>query len=763
MKLVPYPMYRNHRIILLAGTGMLALAQPAMAQDAPAEETATSGDAIVVTARKREERLQDVPLAIAAFSGQELKERNIRSLADLAASTPGLSFQDVNGAYAAPVLRGVAQIDQTGPQGNVGVFIDGVYLNNRSALSFDQYDLGRIEVVKGPQSALYGRNTFAGAINYVTNGPDFDRVGASAQATIGNYGRYEGKASVNVPVGDRVAVRVFGGYSKFDGTILNNRSKRYLDGWDNRWSAGANIKAKLTDSLTLQLFGVHSATTNDQPALYSMPTTLNNCGSTAASGLKTFFCGTLPVPTTYDLDDTVGFGLKGFNNIYYGKLAYEGEMMDITALVSHTNARFAVQVDTTGNAAAVNIPFISGLSRQLFTNAATTDSHDWNYELRFASKSDGPLSWMFGVNHYSSLVADVLSLNFQKLGVTTAQPPVFSSRGGILMTKGHALYGSLGYQLTSTIDVQAELRYTIDDQNFLGTGSSAGVRGGQTFRYATPRFAINWKPGADVLLYATAARGLKTGGFNSNAAGTAYFSFGPETNWTYEAGVKTTLMGGLVTANANAFYIDWRHIQAQTQLPFSTLAVVDNNGDAHVKGVEAQITINPSRNLSFSANGALLDPKYRNGVVDGEVSFICGEILGSTVKQKSCTSAVDGNQIARTSNKQFALSGNWTIPDIASGVDGYVRADYSWQSAKYSTSLTGQNQGVISLANLRAGLKWGGYELSIWSKNLFDRKYVSRATVVASTADGAPISGVSYTRIYPGERRTWGVDISARF
>lgn len=109
------------------------------------------------------------------------------------------------------------------------------------------------------------------------------------------------------------------------------------------------------------------------------------------------------------------------------------------------------------------------------------------------------------------------------------------------------------------------------------------------------------------------------------------------------------------------------------------------------------------------------------------------------------------------------LSGNWTIPDLTTGVDGYLRADYSWQSAKYSTSLVGQNQGVIALANVRAGLKRDGYELSIWAKNLFDRKYVSRATVVASTADGAPISGVSSTRVYPGERRTWGVDISASF
>ena len=289
------------------------------------------------------------------------------------------------------------------------------------------------------------------------------------------------------------------------------------------------------------------------------------------------------------------------------------------------------------------------------------------------------------------------------------------------------------------------------------------MRGGQTFKYLTPRFSLNWQTSPDLLVYATAARGYKTGGFNSNAANTDYFAFGAETTWTYEAGVKVTLLDGALLANANLFYIDWQDIHAQTQLPFSTLAVVDNNGDAEVKGIEAQIVFNVTRNFQLSANGALLDPKYKDNVVDGEVSFICGEIAGSTVLTSNCTSSVGGNQIARTTDKQFALSGSYTIPDISDGVDAYIRADYSWQAGKYSTSLNVQNQGSISLLNARAGIKFGYMEVAIWGKNLLQDKYLSRATVVASTADGGPVSGVSYTRIYPGQRRTYGVDLTARF
>lgn len=760
------------RIALLSGAmALAAISAPAMAQDSatgPEADSAGESNVIVVTTRKRSEKLQDVPLAISAYSGKDLTEKGISSLADLAASTPGLAFQDVNGAYAAPVLRGVAQIDQTGPQGNVGIFIDGVYLNNRSALAFDQYDLARIEVVKGPQSALYGRNTFAGAINYVTEQPDPTKFSGHATFTLGNFDRHEAKGAINLPIASGVAVRVFGGFSEFDGTIKNDLDGEYLDGWKDRWSAGAAVKAEITDNLTLDLFGVRSETKNDQPSLYALPTKLNNCGSTTTVNgqpFYTFFCGKVPYPTEFNLDDKTAFGLTGSNEVYYGKLSYSGEVLDATALVSYTTAKFALLIDTTGNPDAINSPLFGGLSRQLFTNAATDKSTDWNYDLRFASKPGAPLSWMVGVNYYDSLVSDILTLNFQTLGTEpgTSFPPVYSSRGGILKTKGHAIYGMLGFEITPQFNIQGELRYTIDDQDFSGTGSALGVEGHQTFKYLTPRLSVNWKPSTDLLVYATAARGVKTGGFNANAAATEYFTYGAETNWTYEAGVKTSWLGGALTINADVFYVDWKDINAQKQLPFSTLSVVGNNGNAEVKGIEGQIAYNLTRNIQLTASGALLDPKYKNGVIDGEVSFICGELANSTVDESMCTSSVGGNQIARTSDKQFALGGAWTIPDIVDGLDGYVRADYSWQAGKYSTSLNMQNQGSISLLNARAGLKFGNYELAIWAKNLLQDKYIARTTVVSSTADGGPTSGVSYTRIYPGQRRTIGADLSVRF
>ncbi|HEY4545503.1 MAG TPA: TonB-dependent receptor, partial [Pedomonas sp.] len=136
---------------------------------------------------------------------------------------------------------------------------------------------------------------------------------------------------------------------------------------------------------------------------------------------------------------------------------------------------------------------------------------------------------------------------------------------------------------------------------------------------------------------------------------------------------------------------------------------------------------------------------------------------GSQIDVKGCSYAVGGNQMARTSDFQMAVSGGYTQRDLFEGVDGYLRADYSFQSSKYSTSLNLQEQGSIELVNVRAGLTFGGADVSLWVKNLFDSKYNARATVVGSVADGSPLSGITYTRLYPGERRTWGLTASYRF
>lgn len=251
---------------LLAGD--IALAQ----DDGQLEE-------IVVTARKRTENLQDVPLSITAISGVDLERASVYALDDLAEITPGLTYQNI-GAFNTPTIRGLSQTSQIGLQGNVGVFIDGVFLNNRSSLEFGVLDLERIEVVKGPQGALYGRNTFAGAINYVTRSPSTDDIGGRLSAEIGNEGRWEIGGSVNFPLGENAAVRVFAATSEFDGTVTNARGGDKLGGYDERTSYGLSAIFDPSENLSVKLFAARTEVDEDQPPLILVPVARNDCGAT---------------------------------------------------------------------------------------------------------------------------------------------------------------------------------------------------------------------------------------------------------------------------------------------------------------------------------------------------------------------------------------------------------------------------------------------------------------------------------------------------
>jgi len=749
-------------VLALTGAG---LATPALAQGAPAGIGNDVGGDIVVTARRREENLQDVPLSITAFSEEALQRNGTTSLADLATQTPGLAFQDSNGAYQAPVIRGIAQVDQVGAQGNVGVFVDGVYLNNRSGLEFGLMDIARIEVVKGPQSALYGRNTFAGAINYVTRQPLTGDISGAVIGEVGDYGRFRMTGSLNLPIiNDVLGIRVFGGYSEFDGTIRNERDGKNIGGYDYRSTYGASLLFQPSPEFTLKLFASRTSQENDQGPLVGTPVTDNNCGSeTIRNGTRyfTFRCGTLPTYDSVNMNTDIGYGLRGKSDLYYGTASYDFGPASLTTLVSHTKASFSSLIDTTADPLAVT-QSAGTRSRQQFTNSVGDASKETAVDLRLDSNGDGALQWTAGVYYFNSSVSDILQLSALPLNQPNAEPIPFSQRGGKMKTKGWAVYGSAAYDFSERFNAQLEVRYNNEKQDFNGRAAAAGAVGSQDYSYLTPRLTLNYKLD-DILFYASAARGYKTGGFNSNAFGLPEFFYAPETNWSYELGIKSNPFRGL-QLNAAVFYIDWKDIQTQFSIPSSNLNVVQNNGGASSYGVELDATYNFTPDLYLRVSGTKLKPTYDDDVLDGEVAAPCGDITGTQIAVKGCSYAVGGNQLARTTDFQAAVSGGYTLRDITPGVNLYLQADYSYQASKFSDSLNFQKQGAIELVNVRAGIQpMEGVDISAWVKNLFDSRYNARATVVGSVADGSPLSGITYTRIYPGERRTWGVTASYRF
>lgn len=765
----------THKLLLgISVAGLAAgMGVPAFAQDAAAEAEATDSNVIMVTARKRVEDPIDVPIAIAAFDAEELARSGAEGLRDIAAMTPGLTFQDVNGAYAAPTIRGVSQIDQTSLQGNVGVFIDGVYLNNRTGLEFGMLELAQLEVVKGPQAALYGRNTFAGAINYNTYEPVLGEVSGKVSAEIGNHNLQTYKGGVNVPIGDNAAVRIFGGWGKFDGTILNERSDSYIGGYDGNYAYGGKFKWEMTPRLDLTLFGMYSSVNNRAVPLVQNPTSNNNCGSVTqwnGTTFNTLYCGELPKSTTVNADDTVAYGLKGSNKITYGKLAYDLDFATLSATASYATAQYSQLIDTTTDPDAINIVASGTRSRQSFVSALSPDSEDKTLDIRLQSNDGTALTYTFGLYGYNSDITNVTAVSGQTVGEPLSDPIAFYTSGSRLKSKGRAVYGALGYEITPAFNVTGELRYTHEKQDFNGVGASATyngepIVGEQSFSYWTPRFTANYELAPELVTYASVAKGAKTGGFNTSAFGVNedLFGYGLETNWTYELGLKGRLFDNALRFNADVYYIDWTAIQGQRGVEGTALSVVSNLGDARVYGIEADMTYYITPDFSISAAGSLSDPKYRDGFVDGDLSAACGNYPGSLVTEVGCTDLVGGTQIARTAKYQYSFSAAYTVPEIMAGVDWYVRADYSYTSKKYTTGGELQSQGDIKLANARTGIVTGPVEVSLWVKNIFNYDYADRVTIAPSTSDGSRTSGVTYLRYYPAERRTFGLRVDYSF
>ena len=335
-----------------------------------------------------------------------------------------------------------------------------------------------------------------------------------------------------------------------------------------------------------------------------------------------------------------------------------------------------------------------------------------------------------------------------------------------------AVFGSLSYAFNDRHRATVELRRTEEDQFLVGTTEIDFIPGfpfGLTqraveFGYTTPRATYEYDWSDDVLFYASAARGVKSGGVNRRAATSEFATFGPEKNWTYELGVKTSILDGRGTFNATVYYIDWEDLQNQAPASISATPVVINADAATSSGIELDATINVTENFVVRGAFTVLNPEFDSGVTDASIRAICGG-TASVPPAEACSDNVGGNQLPRTSDVQAYLGGTYTWPQLIGDFDGYVRLDASHQAGKYSLSLNQVDQGDINLANLRLGLQSERYEFALWVENLLDEDYLDRVTVITDPEAGfiCPGCGISRLFVYPGNGRTIGLRANVEF
>ncbi len=777
---------------------------------------------IVVTARKREENLQQVPLSITAFTEAVLEQAGIQNLDDLARITPNLTFtQGPVGRRAVPVLRGIGLIDTLGFDNHVGLFIDGVYVSNRSSLNIAMFDLERVEVVRGPQSSLYGRNTFAGAINYITKKPA-DKFEGKLTATLGQYNDQRIMAALSFPIiEDKLHLRVSASYDHNDGTYKNGILEGGLGGhkyktvsasfhWIPSEDFEVNLKGYYTDDLidsapvttipnnagvlqlpppypTLAFYYVGQVTgfgSRNHPGLseeaFAQDRTLRRSDLTMMYDFKDFTLTSITaysklVNTTFeDFDRTQG----GENDGQFLQFGY--------TTVPMLQPAFFPNRPLGQSGPIISLPFptapavtVAPIEVPTFISFTSAPTEYWSQEIRLTSDVSEELRWLTGVYFFRSRDRRGIGGTFDVSAappeatffVTYAGPffPAFQGpvapqslfhRGAVVrrenLTRDNigarqiSIYGQMAYDVTNQLTGTVELRWTHENRFslalydfFYGSGV-VNVRTDTSFNFWNPRLTLHYQADEDFMIHGSIAKGSRSGGINPGSflfPGSERFQeFDPESNWTFETGVKSLWSSGRLQLNASAFYIDWTNIQFRTSLAGgdSFFSFTQNLGNITAKGFELELTMRPIDQLSIVLGYGHSNPKFEEGSEDTSSANLCTNMVlfGSDCTIEPSTrdfrgADISNNQLARTSKHTFSTNILYS-DSISIDWSWYLRGDLSYRSRQWNDQTNLYWVGNQVRVNGRIGIEKKAVDVNLWVTNLFNNKTPDEASDVTS-------------------------------
>jgi iron complex outermembrane recepter protein len=738
---------------LLTSAILALLASPTWAQSgtetpaakqAEADEGDTQAlDTIVVTARKRSEELQDAAAAITAFSSDDIETLGIDSIDDVALLTTGLNYSPIFGnIVATPIIRGSAQ---TFGAPNVGVFLDGVYLTGKSAIDLALADLDRIEVVKGPQSALYGRNTFAGAINYITKAPTFE-PSARVRLTAGGYGLAEALASYSGPITDTLAFRVAGRHREHDGYFTSSLDGGEID-FEKSSAIGADLSYLSDFGLDAILRINYSDDDNGQPASQVVRANgLNRVTPiippTTGLGLAQTYVGQLPdrpdrlsvntrrgVGTAADPTELNEYGYR--ENTWRASLAanYTFDFATLTSITawSRRETEYQLEGDNTvcDRPACPNFgPPIAGNTSRIATSSEDGVIRDLSQELRLTSDDTGPFTWLGGVFYYHSNSKAVQRSLAPITGAASFGFPFLGNR-----SESIAVFASVGYRFNERWGLNVEGRSEHEEQEFLQAPTRpAGVPAGnaslavfdlkQDFDFFTPKAVLDFKASDNALFYASVGKGVKSGGFNSNLRILAdQRTYGEESSWTYELGAKLNWLDGRLRTNAALYRTDWEDQQVACQNPVSAggtstqRTYVCNVGESEITGIELDTQMQLGQYWTAAVGYTYTDAKYSKFVDDSLAATLVNAGLPPYNFNGRSLPYVPENAVFASLNGEFEISENW---------NAFAHFDINRQSKQY---LRADNLAFIrgrTLANLRLGVRSQAWTITGAVENLFD-------------------------------------------
>ena len=736
------------RTLLLAGCAAIAaFAAPAYAQDAAAEPAGASkadDGQIIVTARRREERLIDVPLSVTALSGESLTQQGIQDLTQIAQQVPNLTLEVSRGTNTTltAFIRGVGQQDPVaGFEAGVGLYIDDVYLNRPQAAVLDIYNVERIEVLRGPQGTLYGRNTIGGAIKYVTAAlPDDTSV--MVRGTYGSYDQADLIVSASAPIGNNLKIGASGARLSRAGfgDNLTLGTENYNK---DVWAARGTIEFE-SGGFSARLSGDYVKDNSEARQ-----------GHRFIPGLRS------GAPVLDDVYDTrAGLDIVDQEvEAYGGALTMALELSDTVTIKSITGYR---EDASTSPIDFDSLPAVDVDVPAIYENDQLSQEFQMLYE------SDN-LSGVLGFYYLdaSAFTAFDVAL-FTTLNGLTAQTL------GDVETKTWSVFGDFTYDLTDTLSVSVGGRYTNDKRTsqvlrttflggfsnlFGGTGAPIAVtsnfNGSATFKDFNPRASISWQPNADHNVYFTYSQGFKGGGFDPRGQTTAcrnprggactadevydFMSFDPETVDSFELGWKASLLDNRVNISLAGFIAQYTDVQIPGSVGFDAngdginetfIGITSNAGEADVNGIEFEG--NALVGKDFAGDGSRFSINWSLGVLDAKYNTFIDAFGNDVADQR-----VFQNTPEITAHMGF----NFGLP-MAGGMTDFIglaslRSDAS--QFEVPNPFLDQDGFVLVDASVVYTVDSGLFSIGVHGKNLFDKEYVVAGyNFVAGGVNGAP-------------------------
>ncbi len=721
--------YLSYKLLSTISLGAILLTSGGVDMSFAAEDTVTLEE-ITVTARRRDESLQTVPIAVTAFTAADLERRGISDITELAQSAPSVTLEAsrATNSTLTAFIRGVGQQDPlAGFEQGVAIYMDDVYLARPQGTLLEVYDVERIEILRGPQGTLYGRNAVGGAIKYVTKRLS-DEPSLSLRGSFGSYTQVDGVISASVPLSD--TVRIGGAIASLNRDGFGENVDTGAENYNKEIMAfRASLEFEPSEDVFIRISGDYTDD-DSNPRYGHRPNVAAVGGQAVLDNVFDTRAGADTNVSTSGIDGNNEVKAKGVQGLLEWNVNENVTFKSITAY-REDNTESVIDFDS--------------LAVDDFDAAVRYDNDQFSQEFQFAYNSDR-LQGLIGFYYLDASASNEFDVVLGQLGRVAFGTELTAFTGGVVETKAWSVFGEFSYDVTDALSLTLGGRYTNDKrsadilrQTFLGAPSTffgnpnafviattSDFENSRTFKKFTPRVVLDYAINDDVTTYASFSKGFKAGSFDPRGANLGpggldvENGFEPENLTTYEVGLKSTFAEGRARVNIAAFYSDYEDMQVPGSLPVDTdgdgtnddfIGTVTNAGKATIKGIEVEGTFLVTDNFVIQANVSILDAKIDEWLLNG-VNVAADRAVQNTPEFMSFLAAT---YTVPLTEGDLSITGSWSrkgsIVQFETAVPQIDQAGYSlfdasivWisEDGTWSAGLHGKN-----LANKR--YKTAGY------------------------------------------------------